>query len=152
MELMVDAAKWSACISALHFFESVLDKLVVPDAAPPVALATLQFCSAKALATHMKMHGVVSPWSLRVDATGICPVCNGNYRSRLRVLNHIRSAKCRLELATVPELDCETLAALRLADRNARRAARRDGYNVPIACGPALSADGSFRPGGRTKL
>ena len=61
-------------------------------------------------------------------------------------------SKCNLQLARFPPLSEVSLATLRLADRTARRAARRDGYGVPIARGPALGADHGFRPGGRARL
>ena len=158
LELMAAPGPWASSVRTLHFFESALDRTASGCTDPVVCAHECpecheMFASARALCAHrMKRHGVVNAWSRRVDSSGLCPVCSGNYRTRLRVLNHLRSSACGQCMDRVPELGTAVVAALRCADRVERASARRQGFTVPRACGPAMSATHGYRPGGRARL
>ena len=157
---MSEALQWANVVNTLFYVHSVLDRDAAADAPRAVAAAAFacnqcsrQFPSSKSLQTHrMKAHGVVTEWSRRIDASGICPVCCSVFHTRLRVLNHVRSSACKAAVEEVPLLSASTLDALRLSDRAARSAARRDGFTAPRAEGASVCMRGLLRPGGRARL
>ena len=70
-------------------------------------------------------------------------------RTRIRVLNHVRSSACREEVGDLPELAEEIIEKYRKADAAEIRAARLDGRSAPRS---ATSHDGKMRSGGVARL
>ena len=95
---------------------------------------------------------VEMPVVKRVDDSGVCPVCKATFHTRIRVLNHVRSAACRTEVVDLAELSVETIVRCRKADAAEIRAARRDGRSAPVGRKSATSHDGKMRPGGIARL
>jgi len=96
-----------------------------------------------ALAVHRThKHGVrcEARWFV---AGAVCPVCSGNYQSRLRCLRHVqRSQGCKLALQSgcIPRLAADVVAATDDMDRAERRQASHSGVSVmsglPFVPGP----------------
>ena len=105
-------------VKSVHFFESVLDNR---GALKRTVAATLsktcvcnecnnKFASERALAAHaQRAQGHRTEWSMCVDDSGDCPWCKATVHTRIRVLNHVRSSECRIEVVDLPELPVETI-------------------------------------------
>ena len=161
LSAMQNAEWWATSVSAVSFFESSLDSEAHAQSALPggsiphfsCSQCGAGFRSERALSAHRTgAHGARTPWSTRIDGSGRCPICRGNYRTRLRVINHVRCSSCRHRIGEVDELPPAVLDALRAMDRAAIRGARKDGMSVPRAIGPALGHAGKGRPGGQPQL
>ena len=147
---------WHDIVMQLYFIESSLDS--VPSGSAPMAMVCQHVCetcpnrpafaSAKALHQHCrKMHGYRDPTAKYINGSGVCPACKTNFKTRLRVLAHVsdvRRPKCRdvILSGAFPEMSCADLSKLALADREARKQARRDGHTHPLAVGSATTARG----------
>jgi hypothetical protein len=106
------------------------------------------FASAKALLSHQRSkHQMRNPLRVFLDASGVCPVCDGQYGTRTRALSHASEARCRgkskrtcrdeLESGVFEPLPQDVVDALDNEDRLARSAARALGHTQPLARAPA---------------
>ena len=112
-----------------------------------------KFVSERAsVALAQRLHGYSTEWSKRVDDSGVCPVRKATFHKRIRVLNHVRSSACRVEVGDFPELLEEMVERCRKADAAEIRAARLDGRSTPTARWSASSHVGKMRPGGVARL
>ena len=106
------------------------------------------FPSNKALEQHARViHGARTPIKQFVDASGICPVCTCNFRTRMRVISHLgdpRRPKCRdvILAGQLPAVSAAAREALDALDREALKAARHAGHSHALAVASAVRADG----------
>ena len=89
----------------MHFFESAVDGRAAAKRTAAATWSKTHECNecnnkfACALAAHaQRAHGYRTEWSKRGDDSGVCPVCKATFRTRIRVLNHVRSSACRTEV------------------------------------------------------
>ena len=119
-----------------------------PFVPPPPAVVTcyecgLSFARLAGLKVHARVvHGVRRPGH-RFVANGVCPACGGDYRNRLRCLQHLERASqpCRaaLDAGLLPEVAPDVLAEAEVTDRLWRRSARAEGRSE-LAGLPAIRA------------
>ena len=108
------------------------------------------FCTMKALSSHNRAkHGQKNEMRYYVNSSGMCPVCNNMYHTRLRVLAHLcdsRRARCRSAIQQgrheASRLSSEQVIVLDSFDNQARTDARKAGHTHPIAQVTARTADG----------
>ena len=90
-------------------------------------------------------HKFVDPIVLRVDASGVCPGCNGIFHTRLRVIRHVmdrRCVKCRDVVAGLAPQPLNVFDERVLKDRLERKSARQNGHSHPTARVQARTAQG----------
>ena len=103
--------------------------------------------SVKALLCHQRTkHGFRNPMRFFADDDGVCGACGTNFRTRLRLMDHLSDARrthCRdvCNGGTVTKLSNERVEELDELDRVARTAARQSGHSHVIAQLPALSSN-----------
>ena len=103
-----------------------------------------QFMSVEALLCHQRMkHGFKNPMRFFADEGGVCGACGTNFRTRLRLLDHLSDARrthCRdvCNSGTVTKLSNERVGEFNELDRVARTSARKSGHSHVIAQLPAL--------------
>ena len=97
------------------------------------------FKTRKALEAHMRTkHARITDLDRFVDDSGICPVCNQNFYTRLRVLHHVREKRVRarskrllcrdaLLSGAFPMICADKLVQLRKHDNDQLRERRRVG-------------------------
>jgi len=83
------------------------------------------------------------------DSSGVCPICETNFRSRFGLLAHQndrRRPRCASEILyrKLPKLSEERVDELDLLDRRVRTDARRAGHSCAIAVCPTIKKDGTF--------
>ena len=104
--------------------------------------------SLKALLCHQRTkHGYRNPMRFFADGDGVCGACSTNFRTRLRLLDHLSDARrshCREKEndGRVKKLSNERVEELDDVDRVARTAARHSGHSHVIAKLPGLSCSG----------
>ena len=107
-----------------------------------------KFKCARALLTHKRVvHGIRNHMRLFADRDGVCPICKGQYMTRIRLVAHLsdkRRTKCHDQIVeqSLPQLSPARVAELDEEDRVARRAAQRAGLSHVPAAGQARRADG----------
>ena len=88
------------------------------------------------------MHGCVYAAS-QVAADSVCPSCSTDFRSRLRLIQHLKrgALACVLKarLGGIPLAEGDELAALKAADTQERQSARRQGQHFSKADLPAVT-------------
>ena len=152
--IIAEPGKRAAALNCTHFSDSVAD---APSAAPdadPIALPHVcpecekRFPTSRALGSHRRIqHRVLAPQRYFAPASGVCPCCATQFRSRLRLLAHLcdtRRTRCwdavrgndnlRIAEAVVAKLDA--------LDNNSRLAARKAGHSHDLAVGTAQRSDG----------
>ena len=103
------------------------------------------FKTRKALESHMRIkHPRITDLDRFVDDSGICPVCNQNFYTRLRVLHHVREKRVRarskrllcrdaLLSGAFPMICADKLVQVRKHDNDQLRERRRVGKSkVPV--------------------
>ena len=146
--------EWAALIDKYTYLHSVLDRDAsnMTSAAGSNAFVCTRcsgsshsFASQKALDQHCRrVHGIKSSIREFVDGSGICPVCETNFHTRLRVLAHLsdkRRTKCSsaLQSGTFERLPSTEVTRLDQADAQARRAARKNGHTHALAIRSAVT-------------
>ena len=120
--VMRDKERWAQIVKSVHFFESALDNRAAMKRTVAATLSKAcvcsvcdkKFASERALAAPAQtVHGHRTEWSRRVDDSGVCPVCEATFHTRIRVLNHVRSTACRNKVDDFPE---EIIERYRKAD------------------------------------
>ena len=112
-----------------------------------------KFFSQKALESHMRAkHKARNPLRQFLDATGVCPVCQGQYGTRTRALAHVserrqrgkstRTCRAVLEAGVLPPLPPDVVAKLDDLDRMARKRAFKQRHTQPVAIAPAKRTKG----------
>ena len=106
------------------------------------------FLTSKALKMHQRTkHTLRCPARLYVDESAICPICKTDFKQRLRCIAHLsdsRRTKCWDQLMQLapPPLPAQRVEELDLADREARKTAKRKGHTHPLAVGSAATRAG----------
>ena len=107
------------------------------------------FSSSKALQAHKRSkHGVRSAVIEYIPDTCVCPVCQVDFRSRLRLVTHASNSRVRSKTrqhtcrdvilsGILPKVPIDELGRLNARDRDARRAASKAGHSHEIARLPA---------------
>ena len=120
--VMRDKERWTQIVKSVHFFESVLDDRAATKRAVAATLSKASVCGAcgkafaseRALAAHaQRVRGYRTEWSKRGDDSSVCPVCKAIFRTRIRVLSHVRSSACRDGVGDLPELSEESVEKYR---------------------------------------
>ena len=118
------------------------------------APGTAVFCSSKALQAHSrKKHGVRAAVIRYIPDTTVCPICQVEFRSRLRLITHASESRIRSKTRRIgcrdqilngnfPPVPNDELTKLNLRDRDTRRAASRAGHSHEIARAPAKRPHG----------
>ena len=148
--------EWAALVAKLNFVESVLDTCCPIVHAQHLNTHVCDLCpeprpsfpSAKACNQHMRIrHAIKSPVKVYIDGSGVCPICQTNFSSRLRVLAHVsdtRRPKCRDQIlagACAP-LPRAVFSKLEAKDRSSLKAARKQGNTHVIATQSAITKQG----------
>ena len=111
------------------------------------------FTSHRGMTCHsQRKHGTRVEQRFYADTNGTCVVCKCNFRSRIRLIKHLkdRRSQCWPTIAADPglysksRLPSERVKILDVDDARLRREACRAGHIQPIAEGPALRAGGSI--------
>lgn len=138
--LMRSEVEWKTLIGHIHFYASVCDAQKGGDEELPRAFECVcgkAFHSSRALESHRRaQHGV----RLEIQdylSTAVCPACGANFHERLRLVSHVsdrRRPKCRDWIVE----NCNMLPpararALRVKDRELRRAAQQAGHSHHLA-------------------
>ena len=155
--------EWASAVAMLHFSESCVDGAMDTEGANAARPFACQACSAtfhtaRARDSHARIkHGARAPQRWYAPASGTCPVCATEFRSRLRLLAHLcdsRRTRCWTTITSKPKafkkLDKVTLDRLDAEDTKTRRNAWKKGHSHAIAVGSARRGDG--RSIGRAKL
>ena len=97
--------EWKELVAAVSFCGAMLP--VAPNTPPPGHNAGTFFCelcverpvcfkTRKGLEAHLRTkHAKTTGLDCYVDDSGVCPVCNQNFHTRLRVLHHVREKRVR---------------------------------------------------------
>ena len=93
---------------------------------------------------HTMKHTLRCPARLYVDESAIRPICKTDFKQRLRCIAHLsdsRRTKCWDQLMQLapPPLPAQRVEELDLADREARKTAKRKGHTHPLAVGSAAT-------------
>jgi hypothetical protein len=153
---------WKQLVSQYHLdkmFHDVAKKATKFDESLPAYLAHVcqvcagggmhvAFASAKGLLCHKRSrHQMRNPLRAFLDASGVCPVCGGDYGCRTRALAHVTETRCRgkatrtcrdeLESGGFAPFSDERINEFDELDRQARGAARAAGHTQPLARAPA---------------
>eukprot|EP00973_Karenia_brevis_P064871 9009635-Karenia_brevis.AAC.1 len=136
-------------------FDTPLDRPASSHAAPLLAghghrctQCDAEFHSARALQSHTRArHNERSPFLQYISSSGVCPICQQVFSTRLRLLAHVSEKRCRgrkkvtcgqLILAGVVDpLPEDQVEAANANDRKLRRAAQRKGSSQPKTLAPA---------------
>ena len=146
----------SLFLLTLHFPESRCDASRDNAHAPAQALnfkcsvCDECFLSSKALECHKRIrHKSRAPQRFYAPASGVCPVCQNVYNSRLRLLAHLcdrRRDRCWKTITVCPSnytaLSPTPVDELDVSDRCARREACKAGHSHSLAVGTARTAAG----------
>ena len=151
-------AKWDTVVHELFWDSSCVDPERHADSITTSSMTCTefigtngemrQFVSVKALLCHQHTkHGFRNPMRFFADDDGVCGACGTNFRTRLRLLDHLsdsRRTRCRdaCNSQTVPKLSQERVEELDELHRVARTSARQSGHSHVIAQLPALSSSG----------
>ena len=144
VSLMQNQGGWSALVDRIFFFASVCDAVA---GAPTERARAFEchcgsaFATRRALESHQRAkHGA----RLAIQdhlASARCPSCGKNFHERVRLIAHVsdrRRTACRdWLLEHVPRLPEARAAALRLKNRELRRAAQQQGHSHHLATLPA---------------
>ena len=114
-----------------------------------------RFKNERALGADKRVsHGVRNQMRFYADSDGICPSCQGNYLSRIRLIAHLSDKRRRIcqkhVLEFCAKLSNERVAELDEQDSRLRSAAQKAGRSHVQAVGQARRADG--RRLGRVQL
>ena len=142
-DLMMQEQVWKTLVERIIFFASVCDTAAGPTSERARAYEChcgCAFSSQRALESHQRAkHGA------RLDiqdflANAVCPACGKNFHERVRLIAHVsdrRRPRCREWItANVPRLPPARAEALRLKDRELRRAAQQQGHSHHLATRP----------------
>jgi len=163
-KLILDSpGKWAAAVNCVHFSDSAADTAVAAGPGDDqFALAHgcpecgQRFPTARALGSHRRIkHRVLCEQRHFAPESGVCPACDTQFRSRLRLLAHLcdtrrtccwdqvrGNSRLRLAPTLVERLDRDA--------NKARLAAHRSGHSHDLAVGAAIRADGRIT--GRARL
>ena len=157
--ILADPGEWNFLVRSTVDTASVLDVTISPLNTEACNRFFCKLCSGsevpcfateKALLQHQRVqHARRIDVRMFVDDSGLCPVCLGNFVTRIRVIAHLsdrrpsRSA-CRSSLldGSFSSLARNVVDALDERDRDLKRCARQSGHSHVIACQSARTAAG----------
>ena len=148
-------AKFDAIVDSVFFTQSVCDRSRDSRISSGVSAAfccgpcTASFSSAKSLYLHdQSRHGRRNEMRLYAPASGVCPVCQVQLCTRMRLMKHLtdkrRTACSSVIQKLVPPMSAEEVRVLDERDRASRASARNSGLSfVPSKC-QARRSDGKM--------
>ena len=150
MALNSTDAEWDTFVSELFWDTSCVDPVRHLDTITSSSITctecigttgeTRQFMSVKALLCHQRTkHGFKNPMRFFADGDGVCGACGTNFRTKLRLLDHLSDARrthCRdvCNGGRVTKLSNERVEELDELDRVARTVARQSGHSFARVC------------------
>ena len=140
----------TSCVDPVGHVDTITSSSITCTECTGTTGETRQFMSVQALLCHQQTkHGFRNPMRFFADDDDddVCGACGTNFRTRLRLLDHLsdgRRTHCRdvFNGGTVTKLSNERVEELDELDRVARTAARQSGHSHVIAQLPALSRNG----------
>ena len=91
----------TSCVDPVRYVDTITSSSITCTECIGTTGETRQFMSVKALLRHQRVkHGFRNPMRLFADKSGVCGACGTNFRTKLRLLDHLsdsRRTHCTLQ-------------------------------------------------------